>query len=157
MFFLVLQQTAHQGELRICQQARREIAAVCWLCQRGRTLKESRAKKALNKPGSNNSTVSDITGHFRGYHFFKNKPSCIFIMRITIIHCISDFSFRYVMYNVIKCITNSFTVFCVFCVLCHVFRSLWRVSPRFGKFNTAPSTQQPTGSAVNKQWVKLHF
>jgi len=59
-------------------------------------------QKALNKPGSNNnSTISVATGPFHGYHFFK-KNTCIFIMRVTIIHCISDFSFRYVMYNVIK-------------------------------------------------------
>ena len=59
-------------------------------------------KKALNKPGSNNSTISATTGPFQGYHFFKNKTSCTFIMRVIIIHYISDFSFRYVIYNAIK-------------------------------------------------------
>jgi len=29
--------------------------------------------KALNEPGSNNSTISVTTGPFRGYHFFKNN------------------------------------------------------------------------------------
>jgi len=29
--------------------------------------------KALNEPGSNNSSISVTTGPSRGYHFFKNK------------------------------------------------------------------------------------
>jgi len=61
-------------------------------------LPESQAKQsmhALNKQGSNNSTISVTTGPFQGYHIFKNKTSCIFITRVIIIQRISVFSFRY--------------------------------------------------------------
>jgi len=47
-----------------------------WCADRASKAKHSQkaaTKKALNKPGSNNSTISVTTGPFRGYHFFKNK------------------------------------------------------------------------------------
>ena len=50
---------------------------------------------ALNEPGSSNATISVTTGPFQGYHFFKNKASCIFITHVIIIQHISVFSFQY--------------------------------------------------------------
>jgi len=49
----------------------------------------------LNEPGSSNATISVTTGPFQGYHFFKNKASCIFITHVIIIQLISVFSFQY--------------------------------------------------------------
>ena len=51
--------------------------------------------RALNEPGSSNATISVTTGPFQGYHFFKNKASCIFITHVIIIQHISVFSFQY--------------------------------------------------------------
>jgi len=45
----------------------------------------------LNEPGSNNYIISVTSGAFQANHFFENKTSCIFIMRVIIIQRISVF------------------------------------------------------------------
>jgi len=57
-------------------------------------------KKALNQPGNNLPFLPQLA-LFRAITF-KNQTACIFITRVIIIHYISDFSFQYVIYNVIK-------------------------------------------------------
>jgi len=75
-----------------------EVSRHHWLCQQGRTLPESWTKAsahALNEPGSNNSTISVTTGHFQGYHFFKNKTMYFLRMPLSFWASLFFFFFLY--------------------------------------------------------------